>query len=182
MAVLRQQRRQALRTVLVVVDHEDATGCDGRRRACRRRRRCEIAFFPHDGQAHNKLAAPVPAFAANRDGAAVHFREPLRKRQTDAQPAFREIARRVDLREQIEHPGQHVGRDADARNSSLRRSASDNSAAKCRNCSSASFLSLMSSTTEIKLIGAPAASRSSDTVRFTHTTSPPSRRDRFSIA
>jgi hypothetical protein len=52
--------------------------------------------------------------AAGQGGAAVQFYQALHDGQADAQPALRLLQRPIDLRKHVEHPGQHLRRDADA--------------------------------------------------------------------
>ena len=61
----------------------------------------------------NSLPRPGPV-AGGLDRAAVHLDQPLHQRQPDAQAALRAVERAIDLREEVEHLGQHLRGNADA--------------------------------------------------------------------
>ena len=62
---------------------------------------------------HDELASFSGTIAERGRRAAVHFRQPPGKRQTDSQSAFGTIERLFRLREKLKHLGQHFGRNAD---------------------------------------------------------------------
>ena len=66
-------------------------------------------------QADHELRPLAQPVALGLDGPAVHLDEVPHERQADAQPALRPAVGRVRLDEQVEDPGQHLRRDADAR-------------------------------------------------------------------
>src|SRR3954469_17197294 len=64
--------------------------------------------------AKREAAAPAQSVALGRELPIVHSSQPARQREAYAQPAEGTVDGLVGLREEVEHPIQHLGTDADA--------------------------------------------------------------------
>ncbi|HSP96210.1 MAG TPA: hypothetical protein VL049_03045, partial [Candidatus Dormibacteraeota bacterium] len=106
-----EQHHQALGRLDVVLDDQHA-GIRRPRRLDRYRRR-RLDTQPRR-QPDDELGAPPDPLAASLDPAAVHLDDLLHQREADAQPAAGAIEGLVGLDEQIEHPRQQVGANADS--------------------------------------------------------------------
>ena len=65
------------------------------------------------GQSDDELAPAVGPLAVGLDAPAVHLHELADQGQADAQPPLRSVERAIDLDEQVEDAGDHLGADAD---------------------------------------------------------------------
>ena len=110
-----EQHRQARRGVRVVVGDDDLAHLDRLRahRAARSRigspRRIRVARQPHD-----ELRSPARTVAARGDRPAVQLDEAADERESDSEPSLGAVERPLDLREEVEHPWDHLGGDPDA--------------------------------------------------------------------
>src|SRR4029450_12832486 len=88
----------------------------GRRaRILRRAHRRDRPGLARERQRDHERAAAAEPLAASLHGAAVEFDQTAHEREPDAEPALRPLELRVDLREQVEHAGEVLRLDADAR-------------------------------------------------------------------
>ncbi len=113
-----EQGSQAARGVAIVVHHQNYAPDPGARvRAvvARAGRRRQLAAARRRRQGDGKGAAFTGAGAFRADAAAMHFHQPLHKREPDAEPAVRALERTVALYEHVEDIFQHFAVDADAR-------------------------------------------------------------------
>ena len=115
-----EPQRQRLGGVDVVVGDEDAAPGLRRQRTCVDRRRAALGLVGGhaavvSGRRTANLGAAARPVAARGDRPVVHLDQPPHQREADAEAALSGVSDAVDLREQVEHAVDDVGRDADPR-------------------------------------------------------------------
>src|ERR1700674_8149 len=115
MAPCKEQRRYRIRRVAIIVDDQHplrlprfkwrrSVASPAYRRFLRQRRKPDHEF-----------AAAAPSFAQCNNVSAMQRDQPLHQGQANTQTTFGAIERALALDEEIEHPGDQVGTDADSR-------------------------------------------------------------------
>ena len=110
-AETRDRKLQHLRSIHVVFDDQHAKdAARGDRRPFGRRRGGRLPPRSADESPPRSLARPRTSDA---DLPFVHFHQPSRQRQPDAQPTGRALEHRLRLMEHVEYPREDVGGDSD---------------------------------------------------------------------
>src|SRR5262245_58927807 len=108
-----EQRDQGLRRLAVVLDDEDA-GASRLPRAGDERGRRLLGRHGERREPDAELGTASDPVAPRLDSTTVELDHALHDGEPDPEAALRAVEPALDLREELEHALQHVGRDADA--------------------------------------------------------------------